>query len=79
MASNRRPGALPFLLALAILTGGGHPVAADGGGGKAFRCETEADLDGSACRVDMLPDAALAEMVYERWETLAEWGVFFVV
>lgn len=32
-----------------------------------FRCESEEDLDGSACRVDMLPDSALAEMVYERW------------
>eukprot|EP00903_Cladosiphon_okamuranus_P013540 g12612.t1 len=31
-----------------------------------FRCESEDDLDGSSCRVDMLPDAALAEMVYER-------------
>ena len=31
-----------------------------------FRCESEDDLDGSACRVDMLPTAALAEMVYER-------------
>lgn len=31
-----------------------------------FRCESEEDLDGSTCRVDMLPDAALAEMVYER-------------
>ncbi|CBN76997.1 hypothetical protein Esi_0024_0181 [Ectocarpus siliculosus] len=33
---------------------------------QAFRCESEEDLDGSACRVDMLPDSALAEMVYER-------------
>lgn len=31
-----------------------------------FRCESEDDLDGASCRVDMLPDAALAEMVYER-------------
>lgn len=31
-----------------------------------FRCESEEDLDGSTCRVDMLPDAALAQMVYER-------------
>lgn len=31
-----------------------------------IRCESEDDLDGSSCRVDMLPDSALAEMVYER-------------
>lgn len=31
-----------------------------------FRCESEEDLDGASCRVDMLPDEALAEMVYER-------------
>lgn len=54
---------------LAVLTGGGGggvlwAVAAEGG--TTFRCETEEDLDGSACRVDMLPDAALADMVYER-------------
>jgi len=30
------------------------------------RCESEDDLDGSSCRVDMLPTEALAEMVYER-------------
>lgn len=33
---------------------------------QSFRCESEEDLDGSSCRVDMLPDAALAQMVYER-------------
>lgn len=35
-------------------------------GAELFRCEREEDLDGSSCRVDMLPDAGLAEMIYER-------------
>lgn len=30
------------------------------------RCQSEDDLDGIACRVDMLPDDALAKMIYER-------------
>ncbi|CAN0180024.1 unnamed protein product, partial [Scytosiphon promiscuus] len=41
-------------------------VAAEEGIQRGFRCESEEDLDGAACRVDMLPDEALAEMVYER-------------
>lgn len=32
-----------------------------------IRCLTEDDIDGVACRVDMLPDEGLAHMVYERW------------
>lgn len=32
-----------------------------------IRCLTEDDIDGVACRVDMLPDEGLAQMVYERW------------
>lgn len=31
-----------------------------------IRCLTEDDIDGVACRVDMLPDEGLAQMVYER-------------
>lgn len=62
---------LPLLLSLAVLTVGGVlqssvVVVASPESGEGFRCEREEDLDGSACRVDMLPDSALAEMVYER-------------
>lgn len=71
MASSRRsrPTGPLRLLALisAVATGvvlqSSDVAAAEG----VFRCESEEDLDGSACRVDMLPDSALAEMVYERY------------
>ena len=36
------------------------------GSAELFQCEREEDLDGTACRVDMLPDEALAEMIWER-------------
>lgn len=36
------------------------------GSAELFRCEREEDLDGTSCRVDMLPDEALAEMIWER-------------
>lgn len=42
-------------------------------GAELFRCESEEDLDGSNCRVDMLPDEALAEMIYERCVELLLW------
>lgn len=65
-----RPGVVPLVVALTALAGGvalqSSVVVAAQESGQLFRCETEEDLDGSACRVDMLPDAALAEMVYER-------------
>lgn len=71
---DRSHGPLPLrrFLVLAVLVSGAVllsapvVVAAAKKGPKAFRCESEEDLDGSACRVDMLPDAALAEMIYER-------------
>lgn len=67
-ARSHRAGALPLLFALVVLTGeivlpSSIVVAAED---QVFQCKTEEDLDGSACRVDMLPDSALAEMVYER-------------
>lgn len=67
---KRRPALVPLVYALTALMGGvdlqsSFAVAAQESG-QLFRCETEEDLDGSACRVDMLPDSALAEMVYER-------------
>ena len=65
-----RPQVVPLVVALTALAGGvalqSSVVVAAQESGQLFRCETEEDLDGSACRVDMLPDAALAEMVYER-------------
>lgn len=55
-----------FVLAVVAGGGGGGILSTVAAEGAAFRCETEEDLDGSACRVDMLPDSALADMVYER-------------
>lgn len=70
LAMNRRPGLMPLVLALTALMGGvplqSSVAVAAQESGQLFRCETEEDLDGSACRVDMLPDSALAAMVYER-------------
>lgn len=56
---------LAAVAASAVLQSSGLVIAEEGIQ-RAFQCESEEDLDGSACRVDMLPDAALAEMVYER-------------
>ena len=50
-----------LILALAALSGRGSVDAE-----QVFGCESEEDLNGSTCRVDMLPDAALAQMVYDR-------------
>lgn len=74
LEGRRRSAVLPprvISLALVIVTlaGGGTSIRTVRGAAmedKLFRCEREEDLDGSACRVDMLPDEALAEMVYER-------------
>lgn len=63
-----RPVGPPRFLALisAVATGVVLLRSAAAEQQQVFRCESEEDLDGSACRVDMLPDSALAEMVYER-------------
>ncbi|CAM9816296.1 unnamed protein product [Ectocarpus fasciculatus] len=75
MAPSRRArptGPMRLLVLLAAVAAGivlqpsGVAAADEGVQQQAFRCESEEDLDGSACRVDMLPDSALAEMVYER-------------
>lgn len=65
LAKHLRHTNMSFLLMVSILSVMVTLPHVDGAPGL-VQCEREEDLDGSACRVDMLPDAALAEMVYER-------------